>query len=162
VPTEDIDKAIEATQKAAQNMRQFAKAGTQVVSEAVAIAGQQNLDRRHGGGRYSLSVSGASTRAAENRDGWAAVLDTPWLGMEFGGYLTFFWGFRAGTGWEGVTPMWAPTLRGDDRGTDGYILGAAWTELNKSGEPSEAVVAATLAGWVQEFESAGLNVKETR
>ena len=162
MPTEDIDKAKDATVKAAANMRQFAKAGTQVVAEAVAVAGQQNLDRRHGGGRYSLSVSGASTRAVDAGDHWAAVLDTPWLGMEFGGYLTFFWGFRAGTGWEGVTPMWAPTLQGDDRGTSGYILGAAWTELNKSGDPTDAVVAATLAGWIQEFESAGLTTREVR
>lgn len=160
--TEDIDKAKDATVKAAQNMRQFAKAGTEVVSEAVSEIGRRNLAARAGGGRYSLSISGASVEAVESNDAWGAVLSTPWLGMEFGGYATFYWGFKAGTGWAGVTPMWAPTLRGAGRGTDGYIIGAAWTELNKSGDPTDAVVAATLAGWIQEFEAAGLNTREVR
>ena len=152
----DIDKALAATEKAAVSMREWALNGTQAVSDAVSTQGARNLAAREGGGKYSLSVSQARVIAEQTATGWQSILETPWLGMEFGGTARWYFGFKAGTGWSTWKPMWAPTLRGTDRTEKGYIMGAAWSELNRSGDPTNAMVNATLEGWRKAFKDEGL------
>lgn len=161
MPQNDLAVAVEATKEAASQMKEWAKSGSQVIADAVAEAGEMNLARRAGGGRYSLSVSGAQVTTREGTDGWEAVLQTPWLGMEFGGYAVWYWGFKAGTSWDTYEPMWAPTIT-EGRSTRGYVIGAAWTELEKSGEPTDAMVEATLAGWRETFQRTGLTTRSIR
>lgn len=152
--TTDAEKAAKALAAAAAGMRQFALDGTEVVAKTATAIGNINLARRAGGGKYSRGA--AHVIASKDSAGWFTALNTPWLGMEFGGYVTNVHGNRIGTSRQaevGLKPMWAPWHR--DAGK-GYIIGAAVAELMESGEPTKAVADAVLAGFTTEFDKAGV------
>jgi len=152
--TTDAERASAALKAAAQNMRQFALDGTEVVAKTAQKIGQLNLARRGGGGKYTRGV--AHEIAREDSAGWFTALNTPWLGMEFGGHVTNVHGNRIGTSRQaeiGLKPMWAPWHNDSAKG---YIIGAAVATLMESGEPTKAVADAVLAGFVTEFDKAGV------
>lgn len=152
--TTDADRAAKALSAASKNMRQFALNGTEVVAKTATAIGNINLARRAGGGKYSRGA--ARVIASKDSQGWFTALNTPWLGMEFGGHVTNVFANRIGTsrqGSVGLKPMWAPWHKDADKG---YIIGAAVSELMESGEPTKAVADAVLAGFTTEFDKAGV------
>lgn len=154
----DLDKLASAFDQLNANARIYAKQGSQEVALAVAQIGEGNLRERHGGGRYQRSV--ATVVAVEAQNGWGSALITPWLGMEFGGHVTMLWGTAYGTGWDFPggedSHMWAP-WHSDT--AQGYIIGAAWSELDKGGDVEDAMAAAMIAGIDHEFDQAGVPKK---
>ena len=154
MPASDAAKAAKALNAAAQNMRQFALNGTEVVAKTATNIGKLNLARRAGGGKYQRGA--AQVIASKDSQGWFTALNTPWLGMEFGGHVTNVYSRRIGTSRQatvGLKPMWAPWHRDADKG---YIIGAAVAKLMESGEPTKAVADAVLAGFTTEFDKAGV------
>lgn len=152
--TTDAERAAAALSAASQKMRQFALDGTEVVAKTAQKIGQLNLARRSGGGKYMRGA--AHVIARKDSAGWFTALNTPWLGMEFGGHVTNVWDNPIGssrTAHLGLKPMWAPWHRDADKG---YIIGAAMAELMASGEPTKVVADAILAGFTTEFDKAGV------
>ena len=152
--TTDAEKAAAALSSAAMKMRQFALDGTKVVAQTAQVMGTANLTRRHGGGKYKRGA--AHVIAREDNKGWFVALNTPWLGMEFGGHVTNVWDNRIGTSRQaeiGLKPMWAPWHADADKG---YIIGSAVAALMESGSPTAAVADAVLAGFTAEFDKFGV------
>jgi len=154
----DLDKLANAFDGLAGNARVYALQGSQTVALAVTAVGEANLDKRAGGGRYMRSV--AEVVAVEAANGWGAALITPWLGMEFGGFVTMLWGNAFGTGWDfpggESSRMWAPWHSTSE---EGYIIGAAWTELERGASVDDALAAAMVAGIDMEMDKAGVPKK---
>jgi hypothetical protein len=150
---DDWTKAAEAMAQAP--VQQFTVKGTQQVADAVSQIGAINLAMRQGGGKYKRSV--ARVFSAESSEGWSAVLQTPWMGMEFGGLTTWIYGHGFGTDRKpknGATikPMWAPW---HEDFAEGYIIGSAWVEMDR-GTATKDVADAALAAYTMEFDKAGL------
>lgn len=154
----DLEKLAHAFDGINDNARIYALQGTQEISLAIAMQGERNLSRREGGGRYDRGV--ATVVAVEATNGWGAALITPWLGMEFGGNLTFLWGDAFGTGWDFPggedSRMWAPWHQDDEQG---YIIGAAWNELDRGNSTADALAASMFAGFNLELDKAGVPEK---
>jgi hypothetical protein len=147
---DDVESLKQAMSGLAGNAKTYAKEGTKAVAEAVQAVGEANLKDRAGGGRYSREV--ATVVTVEDDSSWSTVLITPWLGMEFGGYVTFLWGHKMGSSWQGLEPMWAPFHRSSAKG---YIIGAAWSELDR-GKADDALAEAMLLGIDIEMDQAGV------
>lgn len=141
----------------------WAKESTEVVAKVIVEIGRKNLENREGGGKYTRQV--ASVEVLEDREGFAAALLTPWMGMEFGGNRTVVWSGTTespnnhfnyiGSGRSekiGLEPMWAPW---HETSKKGYIIGATWNALDK-GEATGAMADAMLAGIVATFDEHGV------
>lgn len=148
-------ESLEAVRKAMDNVeiQAFAVRGTEEIAKAVVEEAQSNLDQRAGGGKYTRAVAEVDT--VEESDGWAAALFTPWLGMEFGGYITNVFSNRVGTGRAGtlgLEPMWAPW---HSDVAQGYILGAAWSDMNQE-KAVEALADLGLEAYEEAFDKEGV------
>ena len=131
----------------------FALQGTKEVAEVVQRVGELNLAMRAGGGKYIRSVARLFT--APKNDGWAAVFQSPFMGMEWGGWVTNVFGNKIGSERSkaiGLKPMWAPWHRDYEQG---YIIGSAWSSLG-SGEATEKQADQVLRAYTKRFDEAGL------
>jgi len=151
VDFERFKKAIAASQGA---IRAWMLDGTRLVSEGVVRNAEVNLALRAGGGKYLRAA--ADIRLVEGSDTFSAAMATPWLGIEFGGWVTNVFGHAIGTERQaeiGLAPMWAPWHNSTEKG---YIMGSAWAELSKSGDASKAIGSIVLDGYREEFSKAGV------
>lgn len=147
---------LEALQSALANVpvRQFALEGTRNLAETLARIGDMNLRSRMGGGRWPRGVGSVNVKQSTG-DSWYAELSSPFMGMEWGGYVTNIWGNKHGTnksGAVGLKPMWAPWHR---EYKQGYILGAAFTEIGTS-DAQQEMAEKVLNAYTQAFDQAGL------
>lgn len=147
---------LEALQHALSSVevRKFALKASQDLADKLAIIGTMNLQRRAGGGKYPRGVARVTSEQGKG-DSWSAVLNTPYMGMEWGGHVTVVYGRRIGSGHAariGLEPMWAPWHR---QYQQGHILGEAWTDMGK-GEATEEEANAVLAAYTEAFDKAGL------
>lgn len=150
----DVDKAKKALEEAP--VLEFALQGLKGITDLIAQVGDIKLQMRAGGGRWPRGV--ASVYNEKQSKGWAAVLETPFMGMEWGGYVTNVYGMQFGTDRRvaaGFESMWAP-WHGDY--AQGYIIGSTWTEMS-DGEATRAEADAVLAGYTAAFDKVGLKRK---
>ncbi len=153
MPTTDAERAERALRDAP--VKEFALEGSKGVAEVVRKVGNIKLQQREGGGRWSIRKGRARVITEAVGDGWATVLSTKFMGMEWGGFVTNVYGNKFGTkraGEAGLKPMWAPWHRDYKKG---YIIGSTWIELDK-GEATGKMADQVMRAYRQEFDKARL------
>lgn len=139
-----------------RGVRSWAIQGTEALAKTVVTMADANIRSRGRERGEHWKRSNAHVYAQAKGDGWETKLETPWLGVEFGGKWQNVWGnwvHQDRMQMLGSSPMWAPWHRDQDQG---YIMGSAWAELERTGDVTALPADAVMAGITQTFDQQGV------